>query len=257
MGDYSACQRIAAGWHECSEKHIGSSKALPTKVRQLPDAKAVRRDLLRRLKRHRNPRDYGFDFPPTRLVQDLVGPLYCEEGGVKRLYFLVDTTTYSPRFNGCHTCKAAVSVFTYRGSGGGWSLEQADYRVGFYGNWGFGPEAENVSTVRIAPKRCGIAFTTFYSSHGGGIERYVLLGRIAGHVRELFSTYTIMSNGMVEEPYAIRWRTQIRFIHGPNGYYDIQLHRHGVSEGRRIDYRVRYRFDGQRYRPLGPDPLKE
>ena len=189
-----------------------------------------------------------------RLKHKVVRFITCKEADGKKLWVVVDSLPYSD--NVCHACRTELSFFVYKKSGKYWKLQAKNIKLLYFASFGIPPSKGDIRLIKVGWKHYGLAVYNRYE-HQRNLLVLTIITNIKRKIRNVFSTpiyYDDSFFGSKNIKHS-KWKTKLHFIKGKKYFYDIEVHRYGISEEKRVNYKATYRYKRGYYRTMNLDPL--
>lgn len=196
------------------------------------------------------PGEYGFGDPSSGVtdvsheVHDFFYMKYIDRAA----YIAVAVTRTVPR-DDCHAAAPSLSFVEFLETPHGWSLGTVHVNALHAGSWGEPPASMHV--MDIGYNMFAIVIDEGFTNQGFTSGYTAIYTTVTGEFKNVFTAETYSNDSGTGRRSTDDWTADIQVVREGTSFYDLVVHRGGLRDGKTINERQIYRFDGRAYAPAG------
>jgi hypothetical protein len=163
-------------------------------------------------------------------------------------YIAVAVTHPVPR-DVCHAAAPSLSFVEFLETSHGWTLGAVHVNALHAGAWGEPPS--NIYVMNIGYNISAIVIDGGFTNQGFTAGYTVMYTAVAGEFKAVFQSDTCGHDSGTGRRRMDDWSADIQVVREGTSFYDLVVHRGGLRDGKAINERQVYRFDGRAYAPAG------
>ncbi len=224
---------------------------LKTVIPKVPvwDAYKAEQVIYDKLRNYGDIRAYGFDhtanqYPSVKLKHSMIGFYDFPFSSGKHIVAIAST---APEKNfDAHVFAPKLSFFEFEVINGEWVIKKEYINALPFGSWGRAPEAKDINVAEWGKDKFGLIFDSSYSNQGYTEEMKTLYILDDSKVKNIFSEEVASDDGGTGNNQK-DWKATFSFDTSATPFYDIVLHKIGKEDGKPIDEKIEYKYNGQKY----------